>query len=105
MKGKFYHCYVKSATLYGSEVWCLKENEKAILGTKRAMVKAMCGQKAVDRKRTEEQMDMLELKKTIDQLATVNEVRWYEHVLRGNDDSVLGAALDHEVSGGKRKRG
>ena len=37
-----------------SEVWCLQENEKA-----------MCGQKVVDRK-TEEQMDMLGLKETID---------------------------------------
>ena len=36
------------------------------------MVKAMCGQKGVDRKMTEEQMDMLWLKKTINQLATAN---------------------------------
>ena len=39
------------------------------------MMKAMCGQKVVDRKTTEEQMDMLELKETIDRLATVNGVR------------------------------
>ena len=49
--------------LYGSEAWCLQENEKAILRrTERAMVRAMCGQKVVDRKTTEEQMDMLRLK-------------------------------------------
>ena len=28
MKGKVYRCCVRSAILYGSEVWCLKENEK-----------------------------------------------------------------------------
>ena len=68
--------------LYESEAWCLKENEKAILRrTERAMVKAMCGQKVVDRKTTEEQMDMLGLKKTIDRSATANAVRWYEHEL------------------------
>ena len=44
IKGKVYRCYVKSATLYGSEAWYLKENEKAILGrTERAMMRAMCG--------------------------------------------------------------
>ena len=44
-----------------SEVWCLKENENAIL--RRVMVRAMCGQKIIDKK-TEEQMNMLGLKKT-----------------------------------------
>ena len=39
------------------------------------MVRAMCGQKVVDRKLTVEQMDMLGLKKTIDQSATATEVR------------------------------
>ena len=82
-----------------------KENKKAILRrTERAMVRAMSGQKVVDGKTTEEQMDMLGLKETIDWLATANEVRWYGHVLRRNDDSVLRVALDLEVSG-KRKRG
>ena len=32
----------------------------------------MCGQKVVDRMTTEEQMDMLGLKETIDRLATAN---------------------------------
>ena len=96
MKGKVYCCCVRSAILYGSETWCLKENEKAIL---RRTERAMCGQKVVDRKMTEEQMDMLGLKKTIDQLATANGVRWYGHVLRRDDNSVLMVALNLEVSG------
>ena len=95
MKGKVYRCCVRSAILYGSETWCLKENEKAILRrTERAMVRAMCGQKVVDRKTTEEQMDMLGLKETINRLATANGVRWYGHVLRRDDDSVLRVALE-----------
>ena len=105
MKGKVYRCCVRSAILYGSKTWCLKENEKAILRrTERAMVRAMCSQKVADRKTTEEQMDMLGLKETIDRLATTNGVRWYGHVLRRDDDSVLRVALNLEVSG-KRKRG
>ena len=47
-------------------------------------------------------MDMLGLRKIIDQLA--NGVRWYGHVLRRDDDNVLRVAMDLEVSG-KRKRG
>ena len=38
------------------------------------MVRAMCGQKVVDSKTTEEQMDMLGLKETIDRLATAKEL-------------------------------
>ena len=68
------------------------------------MVKAMCGQKVVDRKTTKEQMDMLGLKKTIERLATANGVRWYGHVLRRHGQSVLRVALNLKVSG-KRKRG
>ena len=39
-------------------------------------MQGMCGQKVVDRKTTEEQMDMLGLKETIERLATANGVRW-----------------------------
>ena len=105
MKGKVYRCCVRSAILYGSEARCLKENEKAILRrTERAMVRVVCGEKVVDRKTTEEQIAMLGLKETTDQLAPANGVRWYGYALRRDDDSVLRVVLDLEVSG-KRKRG
>ena len=104
MKVKIYRCCIRSAILYGNKAWCLKENEKIILGgTERAMERAMCGQKVTDKKTTEEQMDIVGLKKTMDRLATANGVRWYGHTLRTDDDSVLRVALDLEVSG-KRKR-
>ena len=67
------------------------------------MVRATCCQKVVDKKSTEEQMDMLGLRETIDRLATANGVSWYGHVLRWVDDSVLRVALDFEENG-KRKR-
>ena len=42
IKGKVYVCYTQSTILYGSETWCLKENEKAILTRReRAMVRAI----------------------------------------------------------------
>ena len=99
MKGRVYRCCIRLAILYGSEAWCLKENAKAILRKmEKAMVRAMCRQKVVDTKTTEEQIDMLGLKETIDQLATVNGVRWYGHVLWRDDNSILRVALDLEVS-------
>ena len=42
-----------------SEVWCLKENENAILKrVERAMMEAMCGQKIIDKK-TKERLNPL----------------------------------------------
>ena len=67
------------------------------------MVRAMCGQKVVDRKTAEEEIACWGLRK-LDGLATANGVRWYGHVLRRVDDSVLKVFLDLEVSG-KRTRG
>ena len=53
IKDKSFRFYdVNSGDL--SEVWCLKEN------TERVMMRAMCGQKIIDKK-TEEQMKMLGL--------------------------------------------
>ena len=90
--------------LYGSETWCLRENEMAILRrTERAMVRAMCGAKLMER-RTEDLMEMLGLKETVVQMAKANGVRWYGQVLRRDDGHVLRKALEFEVKG-KRKRG
>ena len=59
--------------------------------------------KVVDKNTTTE-INMLELKETIDRLASANGVRWYGHVLKRNDNSILRVARDLEVSG-KRKQG
>ena len=45
MKGMVYRSSVRSAMLYGSETWCLRESEMAILRTERSMVRSMCGVK------------------------------------------------------------
>ena len=90
--------------LYGSETWCLKENEMAILRrAERAMVRAMCGVKLMDKKNTEELMDVLGLKETVDKLAKANGVRWLGHVLRREEDDVLRKALAYEVDGLRRR--
>jgi len=46
MKGRIYWTCVRSAMLYGSETWCMREKDIAILiRTERAMMRAMCGVK------------------------------------------------------------
>ena len=93
VKGMVYRSCVRVAMLYGSETWCLRENEIAIL---RRTERAMFGAKLMEKKRTEDLMEMLGLKETVVQMAKANGVRWYGHVLRKE--------LEFEVKG-KRKRG
>jgi len=81
LNGKIYRSCVRSALLYGSETWCLGKKE-LILRTERAIVRAMCGMKLMDRKNTDELMDMLGLKETLDKVAIASGVRWFGHVLR-----------------------
>ena len=68
------------------------------------MVRAMCGAKLMERKRTGDLMEMLGLKETVVLMAKANGVRWYGHVLRRDDGHVLRKALEFEVRG-KRKPG
>ena len=105
MKGMVYRSCVRLVMLYGSETWWFRENEMVILGrAERAMVRAMCVTKLMEKKKTEDLMEMLGLKETVVQMAKANGVRWYRHVLRRNDGHVLRKALEFEVKG-KRRRG
>ena len=64
-KGMVYQS-IRSAMLYGSETWCLRENEMTILRrTERARVRAICGANLMEKKRTEDLMEMLRLKETV----------------------------------------
>ena len=60
-----YRTCIRSAMLYGSETWCLRESEMGILRrTERAMVRSICAVKLVDRKNMEQLMEMSGLKET-----------------------------------------
>ena len=67
--------------------------------TERAMVRSMCKVKLVDGKNTEELMEMLGLKKTLDRMAKTNGVRWCGHVIRREDDNILKKEMMMEVNG------
>ena len=62
--------------LYGSETWCSRKIERAILRTERAMVRSTCGVKLVGKKNNEELMKMLGSKKAQDEMEQANGVRW-----------------------------
>ena len=49
-------------------------------------------------------MEMLGLQETVVQIAKVNEVRWYGHVLRRDDGHVLRKALEFEVKAKRKQR-
>ena len=88
--------------LYGSEACCLREKEMAILRrTERAMIRAMCGVKLLDRRNSEELMDMLGIKESLERMAKASSIRRYDHVLRKADENVLVKALKFEVSGSR----
>ena len=91
-----YRSCVRSAMLYGSETWCLRENEMI-------MVRSMCGVKLVDTKNTENLIKMLGLKETLDKMAQANGVRWYGHVVTRDEESILKKAMMLQVNG-QRKR-
>ena len=68
--------------LYGSETWCLRENEVTILRRAvRSMVRTICSIKLVDKKNTRKLMNMLGLKEAADKLVSINGMRSYDHVL------------------------
>ena len=62
----------------------------------------MCGVKMMDRKNTDELMDMLGLHETMDKMAKANGVRWYGHILRREDGDVLQNSLKFKVDEQKR---
>ena len=72
------HC-LKYFIFYGSETWCLRENEMAILRRTKtaAVVRAMCGAKLMDKKRAKDLMEMLGLSELVLQMTKANGVRWY----------------------------
>ena len=81
----------------GSKAWCLRENEKATLRKmERVMMRPIISHNVTD-KATEEQMDMLGLKKIVDMLAQANGIGQYKHKMKKGGDSVLKVALNLEV--------
>ena len=55
--------------MYGIETWCLLKKEMAILKrNERAMIKAICGVKLIEKRSVQEVTDLLGLEETLDRL-------------------------------------
>ena len=72
--------------------------------TEKAMIRAMCRVKIIEKRRSQELMSLLGLKDTLDGLARASGVRWYGRVLREDNGDVLRRALNFEEAG-RRGRG
>ena len=95
MKEKIYQSCLRSAMLYESDTWCLREIEMEILRrTEKAIIRAMCGVKLIEKRRIQELMSLLSLKDTLNGLAKASEVRWDGHVLTKEKGDVLKRALN-----------
>ena len=74
IKGRIYHSCMRLVIMYGKEMWCLRGNEMAILRTKKAIMRAMCGVKTIEKRKSQEVMSLLGLKDIFDGLARVRGV-------------------------------
>jgi len=99
MRGRLYTSCVRSSMLYGSETWPVrKENMVALQRAEMRMVRWMCGVELKDRLPNKELREGL----GIDDIALVlqqNRLRWYEHVLRKDDDDWVKKCIEYEVEG------
>ena len=93
-----------SLIMRGSETWPVrKENVVAFQRAEMRMVRWMCGVKLKDRLPSKELRERL----GVDDIALVlqqNRLRWYDHVLRKDDDGWVKKCMEHEVEG-SRPRG
>ena len=65
MKGKIHRSCVRSAMLYGSETWCLRENEMAVLRRiEKAMIRAMFVITFLEKRSSQELINFLGLDDT-----------------------------------------
>ena len=79
-----------------------KNKMKNMQRTDRSIVGAMCRVQLNVRKRSTDIMFTLGLKETTDQLAMVNRIPWYGHVLRREDDHILRTS-NFEADGQRKK--
>ena len=70
---RIYQSCIRLAMPCGSETWCLRGNEMAILRTEKGMMRAISGIKSIA-KRSQEFISLLGLKDTLDGLTRVSGV-------------------------------
>ena len=81
MKDKVYRCCIRSTILYGSETWCLKENEKAILKRmERAMDPEVSGKRKRGRSKKTWKKQVKETEIGLKKEDALNRAKWRDGV-------------------------
>ena len=65
--------------------------------TERAMIRAMCGVKLLDQRNSEKLMNMLGTEKFLDRTAKASSIRWYDHVLRKDENVIDGDSKGFKI--------
>ena len=95
LKEKVYVTYVRSAIVYGSEMWAMMAEQSGRLEhMEMRMVRWMCGASLRDRVRIESVSDTVKPKR----------LRWLGHVLQKNDDDWLKKIMSFEVEDKRGQR-
>ena len=104
VKGRLYTACVRSAMLYGSETWPLKQEDLSrVIRTDMQMIRWMCNVSLSDRKSSEELRNRLHIPNIVD-LLRQKRLRWYGHVQRMMEDNPVRQVTLLDVDG-TRKRG
>ena len=98
-KGRLYRACVRSAMLYGSETWPMKEEDiQRICRADMQMIRWMCGVSLRERKTSEELRGRLGICNIADSLRQ-NRLRWFGHVERMDRENPVSACRFIEVDG------
>ena len=90
--------------IYCSETWPLKsESVQRLERTEKRMVRWMCGTSLHEKRRSEGLLQLMGLKKIMDEIRQ-GRLRWYGHVVRREEDRWLTEGWRFEVEG-PRPRG
>ncbi|VDP12704.1 unnamed protein product [Heligmosomoides polygyrus] len=88
LKSKIYSTVVRQLAMYGAECWpATKETKSRLSVMKTKMLRWMAGVTRLDRIRNEAIRQKFGVAPIADKMREAN-LRWYGHILRGNEDSV-----------------
>src|SRR5271163_2990842 len=99
LKGRVYNTCVRSAMIYGSEMWAMKTDQKASFErTEIRMVRWMSGVSLKEKRRSADLRASMELD-AVGEVVRRNRLRWLGHVLGKDPNDWVRKCMDFEVEG------
>ena len=104
LRMKIYKTVIRPVLLYGAETWALRRKEEGVLErTEMKMLRWILGVSLMERIESDEIRKRVGICKITDK-ARESRLRWYGHVRRRDDDSLIRKAFDLGIEG-RRSRG